>query len=73
MILLDMNSIQVSTGSACNSNSITPSATLSAIGMDESDIHSCIRMTFGKKLKNEELLYICNTLKTCVQQLRNLI
>ena len=72
MILLDMNGIQVSTGSACNSQSIETSTTLSAIGMDDKDIHSCIRLSFYKELQEEELLYICNTIKKCVQQLRNL-
>lgn len=70
MILLDMNGIQVSTGSACNSNSITPSATLSAIGMNKDDIHSCIRLSFGEELQESELLYICNTLKKCIDKLR---
>lgn len=70
MIMLDVNNIQVSTGSACNSNSLTPSTTLSAIGMDEQDIHSCIRMTFGEE-SQEELDYVCKTLKQCVESLRN--
>lgn len=70
MIMLDMNDIQVSTGSACNSNSIAPSTTLSAIGMDEQDIHSCIRMTFGEETQ-EEIDYVCETLKRCVESLRN--
>ena len=73
MILLDMNCIQVSTGSACTSGDLTPSTTLSAIGMDESDIHSCIRITFCEELQREELLYVCNTIKKCVNQLRTLI
>lgn len=73
MIFLDMNGIQVSTGSACSSGDLTPSATLSAIGMNEKDIHSCIRMTFGEKLQESELLYICETIKRCVTQLRNFI
>lgn len=71
MIMLDMNGIQVSTGSACNSNSITPSTTLSAIGMDEHDIHSCIRLTFSGTETQEELNYVCKTLKQCVESLRN--
>lgn len=70
MILLDMNGIQVSTGSACNSNSITPSTTLVAIGIDEHDIHSCIRMTFGEETQ-KEIDYVCGTLKQCVESLRN--
>lgn len=71
MILLDIHGIQVSTGSACNSNSISPSTTLSAIGMDESDIHSCIRLTFSEEETKEELDYVCKTLKQCIESLRD--
>lgn len=73
MILLDMNGLQVSTGSACTSGDLTPSTTLSVIGMDEQDIHSCIRITFCEELQREELLFVCNTIKKCVNQLRTLI
>lgn len=72
MLLLDMNGIQVSTGSACNSNSITASTTLTAIGMDKEDIHSCIRMTFSGNETKEELDYVCSKLKECIERLRNL-
>ena len=71
MILLDMNGIQVSTGSACTSNDLQPSSTLTAIGMNKEDINSCIRMTFGNET-NEELDYVCSKLKECVERLRNL-
>lgn len=72
MIMLDMNKIQVSTGSACTSGDLTPSTTLSAIGMDEQYIHSCIRMTFSGEETKEKLGYVCKTLKQCVTQLRKL-
>lgn len=71
MILLDMNGIQVSTGSACTSGDLTPSTTLSAIGMDEQDIHSCIRLSFSGEETQEELDYVCGILKQCVASLRN--
>ena len=71
MILLDMNGIQVSTGSACTSNDLQPSSTLTAIGMDKEDINSCIRMTFSNETK-EELDYVCSKLKECVRRLRSL-
>ena len=71
MILLDMNEIQVSTGSACTSNDLQPSSTLTAIGMDKEDINSCIRMTFSGNETIEELDYICSKLKECVERLRN--
>lgn len=71
MILLDMNGIQVSTGSACTSGNLTPSTTLSAIGIDEHDIHSCIRMTFSGKETIEELNFVCGILKQSVENLRS--
>ena len=70
MILLDMNDIQVSTGSACTSGDLQPSSTLTAIGMDKEDINSCIRMTFSNETK-EELDYVCSKLKECVERLRD--
>lgn len=72
MILLDMNEIQVSTGSACTSNDLQPSSTLIAIGMNKEDINSCIRMTFSNETK-EELDYVCSKLKECVERLRQFI
>lgn len=70
MILLDMNGIQVSTGSACSSGSQQPSSTLTEIGMDEDDINSCIRITFSGDETMDEIQYFCTTLKNCVNQLR---
>lgn len=71
MILLDMNGICVSVGSACSSGELAPSPTLVAIGMDESDIHSCIRLTFSGKETKQELNFVCETLKQCVESLRS--
>ena len=71
MILLDINGIQVSTGSACTSGSLQPSTTLTAIGMNKDDMNSCIRLSFGNdNLSKQELDYVCKKLKECVEQLR---
>lgn len=72
MILLDMNDIQVSTGSACNSGNPQASKTLTTIGMDKEDIHSCIRITFNGKETKEELDTVNEQLKKCISQLRDL-
>lgn len=72
MILLDMNGIQVSTGSACNSGNLSASTTLSAIGITENDIHSCIRLSFSGKETKEELDYVNEKLQQCVESLRKL-
>ena len=72
MMLLDMNGIEVSTGSACSSGSLEPSSTLVAIGMDKEDIHSCIRMSFSGNETEFDIDYTCHKLKDCVEKLRNL-
>lgn len=72
MILLDMNHIQVSTGSACNSRNLLSSAALSAIGMEPEDIHSCIRLTFCGRETEAELDEVCEKLKECADTLRML-
>ena len=72
MILLDMNGIQVSTGSACAASDFEPSTTLSAIGMNKKDIHSCIRLTFNGKENKHELDYICSSLKRCINLLKEM-
>ena len=72
MMLLDLKGIQVSTGSACNAGNRSPSDTLSAIGMDENDIHSCIRITFNGRETKEELDYFCHVLKESAARLKTL-
>lgn len=72
MTLLDINKIQVSTGSACTSGDLTPSTTLLAIGMDKKDINSCIRMSFSGSETKDELDYVCMKLSSNVKLLRDL-
>lgn len=73
MLLLDMNGIQVSTGSACNNFSIEPSRVLKAIKLNKNDYHSCIRMSFSGKETKQELAYVCSKLKECVDRLRRIM
>ena len=39
----------ISNGSACNSNSYTPSYVLTAMGLSETEIDSCVRLSWGKR------------------------
>ena len=39
----------ISNGSACNSNAYSPSYVLTAIGLSESEIESCVRISWGFK------------------------
>ena len=72
MTLLDINKIQVSTGSACTSGDLTPSTTLLAIGMNKEDINSCIRITFSGNETKDDLDYMCMKLNINVKLLRSL-
>ena len=45
----------ISNGSACNSNSYTPSYVLSAMGLSEEEIDGCVRFSWGAKTDIEEI------------------
>lgn len=70
MALLDTKGIQVSVGSACNSGSKEPSNTLKEIHLNNEDLNSCIRMTFSGSETIDELNYVCDEFKKCVDTLR---
>ncbi len=72
LFLLDMHGIRVSTGSACTGTDLAASPALSAIGMPKEDLHSCIRMTLSGQESREELDYVSETLKQCVEDLRRM-
>ena len=72
MTLLDMNNIQVSTGSACTSGDLMPSHTLVTIGVNKEDINSCIRITFSGKETKEDLDEFCIVLNKNIEMLRKL-
>lgn len=70
-LLDDIYKTQVSTGSACNNGSSSPSPTLSAIGVDKEDVYSCIRISFSGKETKEDLQEFCENLSTVINMLRN--
>lgn len=72
MTLLDMNNVQVSTGSACTSGDLAPSTTLLAINMNKEDINSCIRISFSGNETKDELDYVYTKLSSNVKLLRDL-
>lgn len=72
MIMLDkIYRVYVSTGSACSSGDLNPSHVLTAIGMNKSDLHSCIRMTFKGDETPTFINYVMDAIETCVNTLRN--
>jgi cysteine desulfurase len=54
--------MEVSSGSACGSGSIQPSAVLEAIGMPEEQNISTIRISFGRENTKENVILLAKTL-----------
>jgi cysteine desulfurase len=72
LLLLDMQGIAVSTGSACSSASLTPSHVLEAIGVPVEEIHGSVRFTVGDFTTKEDLDYTVDVLVGAVEKLRNI-
>lgn len=68
--LLDIDGIQISTGSACNNGNKIPSTTLTAIRLNDGDIHSCIRITLSGCETIQDLNWLCDRIVKNVKFLR---
>lgn len=72
LILLDMNNVCASSGSACTSGSLDPSHVLLAIGLPHEIAHGSLRVTLGLSTTREDLDYVANQLVTIVNRLREM-
>ena len=72
LLLLDYKGIEVSTGSACSSNTLEPSHVLRAIGLRQEDTHGSIRLSLGKETTKEDISYTIDSIKEVVEQLRKM-
>lgn len=66
-MMLDMEDIYCSRGSACNASSIETSHVLKAIGMESPDIYSCIRFSFDEENTKEEVDYTVEQIKNILE------
>lgn len=71
LMLLDLEGIAVSSGSACSSGSLEPSYVILALGRKMEEAHSSIRFSFGKENTMEEVDYTIEKLKATVAKLRS--
>lgn len=65
----DVYNIQISTGSACNNGSLTPSSTVLAIGLSEEEANSCVRISLGDETE-DELKRFCKSFNACINMLK---
>ena len=72
LLMLNHMGISVSTGSACSSKSLEPSHVLTALGVNEEDIHGTIRFTVGDFTTKEDVDYVLDTLEEIVTRLREI-
>jgi len=72
LLRLDQKGISVSTGSACTSQTLSPSHVLLAIGLSHEVAHGTIRFTISKYTTKQELEYTIEQLKEIVPELREL-
>lgn len=72
LILLDMNEICASSGSACTSGSLDPSHVLLAIGLPHEIAHGSVRMTLSHRNTKEEIDFTVDKLKEIVERLRSM-
>ena len=69
-LLLSLNDLAVSTGSACTSASLEPSYVLRALGLTDERAHSSLRISLGRFTTDEEVEHAAKRLCECVKRLR---
>lgn len=72
LLMLDMNGICASSGSACTSGSLDPSHVLLSIGLPHEIAHGSLRVTFGDFNTEEDLDYILEVLPGIITRLRSM-
>lgn len=72
LIMLDMEGICASSGSACTSGSLDPSHVLLAIGLKHEEAHGSLRLTLSEDSTKEEMDIVAEEVKKIVQRLRDM-
>lgn len=72
LIMLDMEGICGSSGSACTSGSLDPSHVLLAIGLPHEIAHGSLRLTLSDETTKEDIDYTVEAIKRIVERLRNM-
>jgi cysteine desulfurase len=71
-LLMGVNDVAVSSGSACTSASLEPSYVLKALGAGDDLAHSSIRFGLGRWTTEEEVDYVAEKLTSVVRRLREM-
>ncbi len=72
LLMLDLNGVAASSGSACTSGSLDPSHVLLAMGLPHEIAHGSLRMTLSEFTTGQEIDYTLEILPQVVDRLRNM-
>jgi cysteine desulfurase len=72
LLMLDLEGIAVSTGSACASGSLEPSHVLRAMGIPAETCHASLRFTLGKFTTEKEIDRVIEVMPEIVERLRKM-
>lgn len=72
LLMLDMNGICASSGSACTSGSLDPSHVLLSIGLPHEVAHGSLRLSIADPITMEDADYIIEKVTTVVERIRNM-
>lgn len=72
LLMLDINGIAASSGSACTSGSLDPSHVLLAMGLPHETAHGSVRFTLGDDTAEADIDYVLETLPGIVKKLREM-
>lgn len=72
LLMLDLNGIAASSGSACTSGSLDPSHVLLALGLPHEIAHGSLRLSIGEINTDSDIDYVLEVLPGIVQRLRDM-
>ncbi len=72
LLMLDLNGICASSGSACTSGSLDPSHVLLSIGLKHEVAHGSLRLSIEEDVTDEDVDYILEVIPKVVERLRSM-
>lgn len=72
LLMLDMNGICASSGSACTSGSLDPSHVLLSLGLEHAVAHGSMRLSIEDDVTDEDVDYILEVVPNVVEKLRSM-
>jgi cysteine desulfurase len=70
-LMMKMDHVMISNGSACTSTEVYPSHVLKAMGRTDDEAYASIRISLGKDSKRHEIDAVILSVKSAVEQLRS--